>query len=140
MVLNKEGKTILMDEAFKDNILVSVVKNYAQRTFRTLLVAYVDYTATEWTALSARHNGFQKEEDQLNVEKDLVLVGIFGLVDPLRPGIRAAVEQCHRSGINVRMCTGDNIDTAIAISKDAGIINEVDLLHNEDGYLCMTGK
>lgn len=38
------------------------------------------------------------------------------------------------------MCTGDNIDTATAISLDAGIITEDDLRNNEDGYLCMTGK
>lgn len=61
-------------------------------------------------------------------------------MDPLRPGIRDAVEQCHRSGINVRMVTGDNLDTAIAISREAGIITDADLNTNEDGYLCMTGK
>lgn len=43
------------------------------------------------------------------------------------------------SGINVRMVTGDNIDTAIAISKEAGIIKE-DFLNNEEEYVCMTGK
>jgi len=68
------------------------------------------------------------------------MVGIFGLMDPLRPGIRDAVEQCRRSGINVRMVTGDNLDTAIAISREAGIITDEDLATNEDGYLCMTGK
>jgi len=74
------------------------------------------------------------------VEKDLIMIGIFGLIDPLRPGIKDAVAQCHKSGINVRMCTGDNLDTAIAISLEAGIITSEDLLHNEQGYLCMTGK
>lgn len=54
----------------------------------------------------------------------MVMVGIFGLIDPLRPGIKDAIAQCHRSGINVRMCTGDNLDTAIAISLDAGIITD----------------
>ena len=68
------------------------------------------------------------------------MVAIFGLIDPLRPGIRDAVEQCRESGINVRMVTGDNLDTAIAISKEAGIITDADLLSNESGYLCMTGK
>jgi Ca2+-transporting ATPase len=68
------------------------------------------------------------------------MVGIFGLQDPLRPGIREAVEQCHRSGINVRMVTGDYLDTAVAISREAGIISDVDLQHNEEGYLCMTGE
>jgi Ca2+-transporting ATPase len=35
------------------------------------------------------------------------MVGIFGIEDPLRPGIKDAVKQCHKSGINVRMVTGD---------------------------------
>jgi P-type Ca2+ transporter type 2C len=52
-------------------------------------------------------------------------------MDPLRPGIKDAVEQCKRSGINIRMVTGDNLDTAIAISKEAGIISDSDLLENE---------
>ncbi len=38
------------------------------------------------------------------------------------------------------MVTGDNLDTAIEISKEAGIICDQDLLANESGYLCMTGK
>ena len=59
-----------------------------------------------------------------SVEQGLILTGIFGIMDPLRPGIRSSVEQCHRSGITVRMVTGDNIDTAIAISKEAGIISQ----------------
>lgn len=70
----------------------------------------------------------------------MIMIGIFGLVDPLRPGIKEAVAQCHKSGINVRMCTGDNLDTAIAISKEAGIVTDADLLHNEEGYVCMLGK
>lgn len=63
----------------------------------------------------------------MSVESSLVMVGIFGLMDPLKPGIRASVEQCHRSGVNVRMVTGDNLDTAVAISKEAGIITDMDL-------------
>jgi P-type E1-E2 ATPase len=50
------------------------------------------------------------------------MTGVFGLMDPLRPGIKDAVLQCQKSGITVRMCTGDSIDTAIAISLEAGII------------------
>jgi len=71
----------------------------------------------------------------------LTMVGIFGLKDPLRLGIKDAVEKCHKAGINVRMVTGDNIVTAKAISLEAGIITEEDL--NEDAedaqYVCMTG-
>jgi len=75
------------------------------------------------------------------VEKNLTMAGIFGLKDPLRPGIKEAVEKCHKAGINVRMVTGDNIDTAKAISLEAGIITDEDLnVDNEDAeYVCMTG-
>ena len=70
------------------------------------------------------------------------MVGIFGLKDPLRKGIRDAVETCHKAGINVRMVTGDNIDTARAISLEAGIISQADLDPDAEdaGYVCMTGK
>lgn len=48
----------------------------------------------------------------------------------------------HRAGINVRMVTGDFIDTAIAISKEAHIIKDNDKLEKDyiEEYACMTGK
>jgi Ca2+-transporting ATPase len=107
------------------------VKQFASKCYRTLLVAYVDYDTKEWEILKAGNNNFTSEADREAVENNLVLVGIFGLMDPLRPGIKDAVEQCKRSGINIRMVTGDNLDTAIAISKEAGIISDSDLLENE---------
>ena len=139
--LDKHGKTIeLSKETSNDLINVSVVKQFANKCYRTLLVAYVDYDVSEWETLKRNNNNFEKETDRETVENNLVLVGIFGLMDPLRPGIKDAILQCKKSGINVRMVTGDNIDTAIAISREAGIISDTDLLHNEQGYLCMTGK
>lgn len=60
------------------------------------------------------------------------MVGVLALKDPLRDGIRKAVETCHHAGINVRMVTGDNINTAKAISVEAGIISQADLANNED--------
>lgn len=72
--------------------------------------------------MSAKNNNFATVEDLEKVEENLTMVGMFGLKDPLRPGIKTAVETCHRAGINVRMVTGDNIDTARAISLEAGII------------------
>lgn len=64
-------------------------------------------------------------------------VGIFGLQDPLRPTIVDSIIKCKTAGITVIMCTGDNIDTAIAISKNAGIVSEENSKHR---YSCMTGK
>ena len=49
---------------------------------------------------------------------------MVGIKDPLRDGIAEAVEKCHIAGVTVRMVTGDNIETAIAIAKEAGILEK----------------
>ena len=117
-----------------------VQKSYAKRCLRTLLIARVDYPIDEWNALAAENNNFKSAEDQEKVEAGLTMVGIFGLKDPLRPGIFDSVKTCHKAGINVRMVTGDNIDTAKAISLEAGIITAEDLVDEEDSYVAMEGK
>jgi P-type Ca2+ transporter type 2C len=53
--------------------------------------------------------------------KDLTLIGIVGIEDPLREGVRAAVAKCHKAGVTVKMCTGDNILTARSIASQCGI-------------------
>uniref|UniRef100_A0A0E0N7G0 Calcium-transporting ATPase n=1 Tax=Oryza rufipogon TaxID=4529 RepID=A0A0E0N7G0_ORYRU len=52
------------------------------------------------------------------------LIAVFGIKDPLRPGVREAVATCHAAGINVRMVTGDNINTAKAIARECGILTD----------------
>jgi P-type E1-E2 ATPase len=116
------------------------MKGFASKCYRTLLVAHVDYTEQEWNELASLKNNFSSESDRESVEAGLTMVAILGLMDPLKPGIRDAVEKCHSSGVNVRMVTGDSLETAIAISLEAGIITQEELRENEDGYLCMTGE
>jgi P-type E1-E2 ATPase len=58
-----------------------------------------------------------------NLETDLTAIGVYGIQDPLRDGIYESIDKCRTAGIRVIMCTGDNLDTAIAISRNAGIVN-----------------
>jgi magnesium-transporting ATPase (P-type) len=58
--------------------------------------------------------------DQLDTNLTLDLV--VGIQDPLRPGAAAAVATCQKAGVTVRMCTGDNATTAVAIAKQCGIL------------------
>lgn len=61
------------------------------------------------------------------VEKDLVFIGLTGMIDPPRVEVKAAVKECFRAGMTPIMITGDNIDTAVAIAKEIGIMNKGDL-------------
>ncbi|KAF7078506.1 hypothetical protein CFC21_082928 [Triticum aestivum] len=67
------------------------------------------------------------EEQRINWElpdNDLTLIGIVGMKDPCRPGVRDAVELCTNSGVKVRMVTGDNLQTARAIALECGILTD----------------
>jgi P-type E1-E2 ATPase len=56
------------------------------------------------------------------LEKNLIVIGVVGIKDPLKESVPEAVLNCKKAGIIVRMVTGDNTETATAIAKDAQII------------------
>ncbi|GAB2210221.1 hypothetical protein Drorol1_Dr00015481 [Drosera rotundifolia] len=68
------------------------------------------------------HNA-QESDDQPELrEEGLTLLGMVGLKDPCRPGVKKAVESCQNAGVNIKMITGDNIFTAKAIATECGIL------------------
>ena len=75
------------------------------------------------------------------LEQQLIFVGLTGMIDPVRPEVKAAIEECRNAGIRAVMITGDHKDTAVAIAKELGIITdasqaitgaELDLISDED--------
>ena len=60
------------------------------------------------------------------LEHDLIFVGLLGMIDPIRPEVKDAVAECRTAGIRPIMITGDQLDTAVAIGKDLGIIDSAD--------------
>ena len=58
------------------------------------------------------------------LEQDLIFIGLTGMIDPVRPEVKAAIEDCHTAGIRAVMITGDHKDTAVAIAKELGIIQD----------------
>ena len=60
--------------------------------------------------------------DAADLEKELVFVGLTGMIDPVRPEVKAAIEECREAGIRPVMITGDHKDTAVAIGRELGII------------------
>ncbi|KAI5573298.1 hypothetical protein BDE02_10G070900 [Populus trichocarpa] len=62
-----------------------------------------------------------KEEKRLQ-EDSFTLLGLLGIKDPIRPGVKKAVEDCQHAGVNIKMITGDNVFTARAIAIECGIL------------------
>ena len=60
------------------------------------------------------------------LEHDLIFVGLLGMIDPVRPEVKAAVAECRTAGIRPIMITGDQLDTAVAIAKDLGMIDSAE--------------
>ena len=125
------------------------IKVFAKQAYRTILISYRDMSRKAYDALKAANNDFEKEKDRYCLEQNLTAVGIFGLQDPLRDGITKSIADCKVAGITTIMCTGDNLETATAISINAGIIKKGDReggkyegreKDNAKQYTCMTGE
>ena len=58
------------------------------------------------------------------LECDMTFIGLTGMIDPVRPEVKAAIEECRGAGITPVMITGDHKDTAVAIAKELGIITD----------------
>ena len=87
-------------------------KSMADSALRVLAGAYRDYTA------------IPEDCSPEALEHDMVFLGLYGMIDPVRPEVKAAVDECRSAGIKVVMITGDHIDTAVAIAKELGIIKD----------------
>ena len=58
------------------------------------------------------------------LEQDLCFIGLTGMIDPVRPEVKAAIEECSSAGIRPVKITGDHKDTAVAIARELGIIDD----------------
>ncbi|MCE2810747.1 MAG: HAD-IC family P-type ATPase [Planctomycetaceae bacterium] len=64
--------------------------------------------------------------DAPEIPTELSFLGLIGMLDPLRPGIKQAILKCHQAGVQVMMITGDHRATAMSIAKEIGLIQKED--------------
>jgi Ca2+-transporting ATPase len=84
---------------------------------------------SEWSDHAMRIIGLAYKRQKTNIINEdtidnLVFVGVVGMIDLPRPDVKEAVKKCKLSGIRVIMVTGDHVNTAVAIAKETGIIEE----------------
>jgi len=108
-IYTKDGVRELTPED-RESIL-KLNKNMADRALRVLGGSYKEYDNIP-------------EEKAESMEKDLIYVGLVGMIDPIRDEVKVAIEQCHSAGIRVVMITGDHKDTAVAIANQLGILGK----------------
>ena len=75
-------------------------------------------------AIRLWEGGLPKDDSPEYLEQDLCFVGLAGMIDPVRPEVKAAIQQCRTAGIRPVMITGDHKDTAVAIAKELGILDD----------------
>ena len=79
--------------------------------------------------LCAAQRKWEKEPadfEAATLEQDLTYIGLTGMIDPVRPEVKPAIEECRMAGIRPIMITGDHRDTAVAIAMQLGIISSPD--------------
>ena len=111
------------EENFEDHKddLTNKQAEFAEDSMRTLIFGYKNLTEEEIT--KAREENPEDDLAFFNaLAKGLCYAFMVGIRDDNREDVPEAIKKCHHAGIIVRMVTGDNINTAVAISKDVGII------------------
>jgi len=83
-------------------------------------------------AVARKETGAKGELEEKEAEQDLVLLGLFGMVDPPREEAIRSVEICHRAGIGVKMITGDHVTTAGAVARELHLNNVENALRGRD--------
>jgi Ca2+ transporting ATPase len=102
----------------------AVALAYARRGMRCLGLAYRDLPADfDWEATSASVMN-SDGTPALLAETEMTALALVGIEDPLRHEVPGAIEKCYAAGIDVRMVTGDNPNTAVSIAYQAGIIRD----------------
>lgn len=108
-IIDNNGTTVDLPQE-KAKIVNDTIDGFANEALRTLCLAVKDIDETQ---------------GENNIpETGYTLIAIVEIKDPVRPGIKEAVQKCLAAGISVRMVTGDNINTAKAIARECGILTE----------------
>ena len=109
----KDGHAVPLTEDAKKEILAAN-KAMADKALRVLACAQRVWPEKPESAEAAK------------LEEELCFIGLAGMIDPVRPEVKAAIEECRTAGIRPIMITGDHIDTARAIAKELGILGPND--------------
>ena len=110
-ILTADGVVPLTDELRAE--VMAQNKAMADDALRVLAAAERDWGTTA-----------PESNDAAFLEQDLTFLGLSGMIDPVRPEVKPSIDEARTAGVRTVMITGDHIDTAVAIAKELGIIED----------------
>ena len=128
VLLNQCTKILLDDGSEKPltkderNRIIQMINNFASRGFRTYAFAYRYFDNMNLEKVTPE-----------TAERELTFLGLLGIIDPPREGVKDAIKVCKRAGIKIIMITGDHKLTAMSIAKEIGLeVSEDKVLEGRD--------
>jgi len=109
-ILTKDGVVPLTDA--HRSAIMEENKKMANKALRVLASAFKET------------DSIPEDTSPESLERDLTFIGLTGMIDPVRPEVKVAIEKCRNAGIRPIMITGDHKDTAVAIAKELGILSD----------------
>ncbi len=121
-IITKGAPDVLLERCSKEieNNMFSKIRiqnqnlEMAKKALRVIAIAYKDVDV------------LPNRIDTWTIENDLTFVGLLGMIDPPREGVKEAVKTCKKAGIKTVMITGDHIATATAIARELNILGKDD--------------
>lgn len=110
-----DGQVVELTASMREEIS-KANSSFANQALRVLACAYRE------------HSILPENIDSASIEKDMIFIGLMGMIDPARPEAKEAIAVCKVAGIKPVMITGDHKDTAVAIARDLDLMEEGDLV------------
>lgn len=110
--------------SYLDNGAVLPLTDEKRREILSVNHAMADRALRVLAATERRWDALPEDCSPANLEHELCFIGLTGMIDPVRPEVKAAIDECRRAGIRPIMITGDHKDTAVAIARELGIIDD----------------
>ncbi len=122
---NKDGKYEELDPE-ADKKFVKIQKEYAAQAERTFICASTPLKDMDLAEALEEYSNTGFDFFEALLQKEIVITCLLGIADLPKTDVNASIKSCHKAGLTVRMVTGDNIDTAIAIARKVNILTEAE--------------
>jgi P-type Ca2+ transporter type 2C len=116
-LVEKNRTVIPLDKNSREEILQATA-SLADKAMRVLAVAYREMDT------------IPEKPTNADIERELIFLGLIAMIDPPRPEVKVAMQECRSAGIRSVMITGDHINTAIAIARDLGFYGKDSLAYS----------